>query len=189
MVHTSIIGKDNKQSGLPTDNKIYGRHGDLKPENILWFKDHDKNSRECPMGVLQIADFGFADFHSKDSVSNVESTKFGMSPTYRAPEYDQGGISQSYDIWSFGCVLLEFVTWYMLGWGGVEGFSMRRVDDSIVLPPKVREDNFFNVVQSAGGSEALGKGQAIAKKSVLTVSILYKISGISGEKAILTERF
>jgi hypothetical protein len=45
------------------------------------------------------------------------------------------------DIWSFGCVLLEFLVWYVFGWDGVEQFSNARMANSSWIFPA---DNFFN---------------------------------------------
>ncbi|RMJ17572.1 hypothetical protein CDV36_002766 [Fusarium kuroshium] len=102
----------------------YGRHGDIKPENILWFR----NGPNTDIGVLEIADFGLTRFHHRQSRSNISPVGMGNSPTYRAPEFDMpdGLLSRSYDIWALGCLYLEFITWYFLGWNGVTQFSASR---------------------------------------------------------------
>lgn len=142
------------------ERKNYGRHGDLKPENILLFKGRGENS----MNVLQIADFGLAGFHSTISRDSVPTHNVGMTPTYRGPEYDVlKKIGQPYDIWCFGCVLLEFVEWYLRGWEGVGRFSEERVRDSITDVPCLKEDTFFNKIDIQ---------KAIAKEAVLNVSFL-----------------
>ncbi|RGP77017.1 kinase domain-containing [Fusarium longipes] len=89
-----------------------GRHGDIKPKNILFFRDE-----ETSPGRLVVADFTLMRFHS----SNADYTRIrnvGYSRTYRPPEMDGGGgikVSQKYDIWTLGCVFLEFITWHLLG--------------------------------------------------------------------------
>ncbi|SCV57495.1 uncharacterized protein FFB14_15171 [Fusarium fujikuroi] len=105
-------------------SQSYGRHGDIKPENILWFR----NGPNTDIGVLEIADFGLTRFHNKRSRSNISPVGMGNSPTYRAPEFDMpdGLLSRSYDIWALGCVYLEFLTWYFMGWEGVMEFSALR---------------------------------------------------------------
>ncbi|RKL25999.1 hypothetical protein BFJ72_g13890 [Fusarium proliferatum] len=105
-------------------SQSYGRHGDIKPENILWFR----NWPNTYIGVLEIADFGLTRFHNKRSRSNISPVGMGNSPTYRAPEFDMpdGLSSPSYDIWALGCVYLEFLTWYFMGWEGVMEFSALR---------------------------------------------------------------
>ncbi|KAK4215503.1 hypothetical protein QBC37DRAFT_419054 [Rhypophila decipiens] len=138
--------------GIPQheQQKTHGRHGDLKPENILWFRPvgayrpHETETNN--MGVLKISDFGLSKFHRTGSMlsgqNNGKSTP--VSPTYRAPEFDiDQGFDQSYDIWTLGCVLLEFVAWYVLGWDEVERFSRSRVEDDY---REIKEDVFFNNV-------------------------------------------
>ena len=102
----------------------YGRHGDIKPENILWFR----NGPNTDIGVLEIADFGLTRFHHRHSRSNISPVGMGNSPTYRAPEFDMPDVllSRSYDIWALGCLYLEFITWYFLGWNAVTQFSASR---------------------------------------------------------------
>ncbi len=94
-------------------------------------------------GLLQIADLGLARFHREDSRSNTDPRHVGFSPTYRPPECDtlSSNISQAFDIWSLGCVYLEFTSWYMLGFqGGIDQFAEDRIrDDGGSIP----EDNFF----------------------------------------------
>ncbi|KAK2606624.1 hypothetical protein N8I77_005359 [Diaporthe amygdali] len=119
------------------ETKRWGIHGDIKPENILWYKDSaDPNN----LGKFVICDFGFTRFHTKASRSRAHSE--GENLKYRAPE--QGSISRAYDMWSFGCVLLEFVTWYLAGHRHVEDtfYQRRRHDDRGEQVFAV--DKFFN---------------------------------------------
>jgi hypothetical protein len=75
-------------------------------------------------------------------------------------------VSQSYDIWTLGCVLLEFIIWYLRGWEGVEGFSKERTtDDNKEIP----EDVFFNFVEIRDNNGGMQPG-ARAKASVANVS-------------------
>lgn len=91
----------------------YGRHGDVKPENILWFNDMDQNS---PQGLLVIADFGLACFHGRETRSKDSPGTIGGTPTYAPPEVGlRSKISRAYDIWSLGCMYLEFITWLLDG--------------------------------------------------------------------------
>jgi serine/threonine protein kinase len=127
------------------NSKTHGRHGDLKPENILWFKTEATDSMQS-FGVLKIADFGFADFHGPHSKSNIRmSAVDGYTETYKAPESDINKlVSPQYDIWSFGCILLQFVVWYLLGWEGVERFSEARMGESKSKAP-IPSDKFHQV--------------------------------------------
>jgi len=141
MIHTADRPSTDDLS-TAADHPIHGRHGDLKPENILWFKPW-QNTHQSGFGVFKISDFGLTRFHGTQSKSHFETV--AVSPTYRPPEYDIAAmVSQSYDIWTLGCVLLEFITWYLRGWKGVDGFSKKRTtDDNREIP----EDVFFNFVK------------------------------------------
>lgn len=117
----------------------WGRHGDIKPENILWFDDALGTG-----GLLKISDFGESELNSRLSKtkrrSNVVNTR-----TYSPPECDLETkiIRQSSDIWSLGCVFMEFVTWML---GGVDlwrDFARRRqVWDPV---QKMKTDTFFEI--------------------------------------------
>ncbi|KAF2728104.1 kinase-like protein, partial [Polyplosphaeria fusca] len=101
----------------------WGRHGDIKPENILWFQEYG-NDRN----LLVVSDLGLTRYHSQFSKSFVPRSHIdGCSWAYRPPELDMNeGISQKYDIWSLGCVFLEFCVWYLQGYDEVERFSLQR---------------------------------------------------------------
>ncbi|CAO3643425.1 unnamed protein product [Mucor hiemalis] len=80
-------------------------HTDLKPENILLVNPPDKNKRALVNTDIRLIDFGSATFE-KDYHSAVVSTRH-----YRAPEIILGlGWSYPCDIWSIGCILVEFFT-------------------------------------------------------------------------------
>ncbi|RCI01403.1 dual specificity protein kinase kns1, partial [Rhizopus stolonifer] len=90
-------------------------HTDLKPENILLVDSQsreagnmvgaDPNSRILENTDIRLIDFGSATFE-KDYHSSVVSTRH-----YRAPEIILGmGWSYPCDIWSIGCILVEFLT-------------------------------------------------------------------------------
>jgi serine/threonine protein kinase len=107
---------------INVEKEKWGRHGDLKPENILWFNDG-----ACPGGILQIADFGLGRFHGLESRSRQDPTTINGSPTYTPPEiFLRQYVSRAYDIWSFGCIFLEFITWLLKGARGLEEFDRKR---------------------------------------------------------------
>ncbi|KAG1445044.1 hypothetical protein G6F56_010055 [Rhizopus delemar] len=77
-------------------------HTDLKPENIL-LVGGDKHSFQA--AEIRLIDFGSATFE-RDYHSAIVSTRH-----YRAPEIIMGlGWSYPCDLWSIGCILIEFFT-------------------------------------------------------------------------------
>ncbi|KAG8671024.1 hypothetical protein FPOAC1_004261 [Fusarium poae] len=138
----------NDSKGLDQDatrlKTKYGRHGDLKPENILWFPDLDD-----PIGILKISDLGQAQIHSTISKTRRESNGI-HTLTYRPPESDIEPylIRQSGDIWSLGCIILEFITWALGSWELVAYFKAKRVSDDQYSP--IKSDTFYELKQVPG---------------------------------------
>lgn len=128
----------------PNDKEpIFGRHGDIKPENLLLFK---RKTIPNDRGIIQLSDFGLARFHSEFSRSGIRPSRLiGCSPTYRPPEVDfkEGKVSRAYDIWSLGCVLLEFVTWHLGGWTLLDHYVHKRKQKD--LHGHI-SDQFFEIV-------------------------------------------
>jgi len=105
------------------DSETFGAHHVLKPENILWFSENDTNGK---MGLFKISDFGISRFHDERGTQRAN-----CSLAYRAPEYDLerrgiGRITSAYDIWSMGCIFLEFIVWLLCDSGGVNEFYRSR---------------------------------------------------------------
>jgi serine/threonine protein kinase len=110
---TSALRKIHYHTSFP--EKSRGRHGDIKPGNILWFQGEAGDGH----GRLVVADLTMTRFHSDDTVNDTTSSGRGMSMTYRAPEVNvtvREKESQAYDVWSLGCMFLEFIVWYHLGY-------------------------------------------------------------------------
>lgn len=126
------------------EHDLYGRHGDVKAENILYFETEN---------ILVMADFGLGRLHTKISRSNQDPKTLERTATYRAPEFDtsQGKISRSCDIFSLGCMFLEFVTWYLAGWDSVfEEFPNYRLEKDIY---DFLSDTFFQIEGSPGDTK------------------------------------
>lgn len=114
-------GEDSEPQLRRDARQGLGRHGDIKPANILWFLTHGKERDH-----LVVADLGLTRYHSSLTKSRVKRVD-GWTGTYRAPEIDlHNPISARYDIWSLGCVFLEFCIWYLLGYDDVENFRRAR---------------------------------------------------------------
>lgn len=109
-------------------DEVNGRHGDLKPDNILHF-----NSTDHKNGVLLIGDFGISKFHVEgtDVRGALITHSKATTPAYEAPEAALPQIkarSRKYDIWSLGCIYLEFVIWLLYGVEGINAFRRARKD-------------------------------------------------------------
>jgi serine/threonine protein kinase len=121
--HKETSSRDLDDVDRTCDDK-WGRHGDLKPDNILWFAED--TSTLPTSGVLQIGDFGLGRFHRRQSRSLVMPGIF-CTPTYAAPEVALGQrITRKYDMWSLGCLFLEFCTWLLEGPQGLDTFADTR---------------------------------------------------------------
>ena len=100
-----------------------GCHYDLKPNNILYRS-----------GKLILSDFGLS--RLSEEIDGSDSIYRNGAADYWAPEclsLDQGfkrlPVGRSSDMWSFGCILLEMLTYLQKGPSGVEHFSeMRSID-------------------------------------------------------------
>ncbi|GAP89950.1 putative protein kinase [Rosellinia necatrix] len=135
------------QDGTSRRTQLYGRHGDIKPTNIPWFPNSaDANDR----GTLKLTDFGLSEFHTESSRSNLAKSRIATSLTYRPPEYDMrdGKISRSYDIWTMGCLYLEFITWLLGGWDLVRRFTIARATPIVTPCLEPYDYSFFELVES-----------------------------------------
>jgi serine/threonine protein kinase len=136
----------NVPMNVDKEEETFGRHGDLKPENILWF---DNLEDFGPTGILQITDLGLGRFHRLESRSRQDPTTINGSPTYVPPELVlERLVSRAYDIWSFACIFLEFITWMLDGNTGIQDFADARL---VVAHDTVIDDLFYTVYYS--GSE------------------------------------
>lgn len=106
--------------------KAFGRHGDLKPENILLYSDVGTGTGMSTPGNLVIADLGLSQFHRRTAESSahpssclcdaVTAHRNLADRQYAAPEVEIPSlIGSASDIWSLGCVLLEYVVWVVYG--------------------------------------------------------------------------
>jgi serine/threonine protein kinase len=121
---TPVIIAVNGEAGRVVDTAAEDanwRHGDLKPENILRFRKVGEL-----VGNLRISDLGLAKRHVKSTDRRIAPTmsQFGTLD-YEPPEAMtmlSSPRSRLYDIWSFGCIMLEFVVWLLYGYEGLEAF-------------------------------------------------------------------
>ena len=105
-----------------------GCHHDLKPDNILVHKES-----------FLLADFGLSTFKDANKASDTSFKQ--VRGDYVAPECEnfqdlseRKVIGRPSDVWSFGCIVLEVMTYAMAGPKGVTDFEKERrfkTDDHI----------------------------------------------------------
>jgi serine/threonine protein kinase len=138
-----ILAPERSSLIVEKNEEKYGRHGDIKPENILWFGD-EEGEGDHEQGRLVIADFGLGRFHRLESRSRVDPATIGGTATYAPPEVQLGSrVSRAYDIWSLACVYLEFLTWLVCGWQGLNAFGDARVE---MVSDGLEDDSFYTVL-------------------------------------------
>lgn len=99
---------------------LIGVHHDLRPQNILVHE-----------GAFILADFGLSKF--KDAEQSSKSLFRIGAGHYLAPEcedyennFEKHAISRPSDIWSFGCIMAEILTYMSFGADGVTKFKNDR---------------------------------------------------------------
>ncbi|RCI08790.1 hypothetical protein L249_4783 [Ophiocordyceps polyrhachis-furcata BCC 54312] len=131
-------------------DELRGFHGDITPHNILRFT---KSDSPRSYGILKLSDFGLAQFLGR---GDQEEHFYDMhcDPTYQPPECQppeepgdvHTNVTQKSDIWSLGCVYMNFVTWLLRGSKGVEEFSRQRLDEH---GTDLQINSFFKVTGEA----------------------------------------
>lgn len=120
------------------------RHGDIKPENILRFKDN------TTLGQLKLGDMGLARHHNAVTLLREEETKTRSGTMRYEPPDDiispDVPRSRRYDIWSLGCVMLEFVVWMVHGPDGLSKFN-RSLQNSDGTPGA-----YYSIIEEAAAS-------------------------------------
>lgn len=138
---------------------MYGHHGDIKPENVLWFSNRRDQTPPGDGGglggTLKLSDFGLARFSPHRTMSMYpDGRAAAMTRTYAAPECDlpgpggEGVKGRQFDMWTLGCLYLEFVTWLVSGWEGVQRLKEARESVDLFMF-QVRTDTFFTLRKDA----------------------------------------
>ncbi|KAK7189535.1 hypothetical protein DPSP01_001529 [Paraphaeosphaeria sporulosa] len=100
------------------------RHGDMKPENILHFTGSDE-------GILIVADVGVSKTHEKATLARAgqPTDTRATTPSYEAPEaFMKGSAARSrrFDMWSIGCIFLEWAIWILHDMQAIDTFHYAR---------------------------------------------------------------
>ena len=115
---SSALATLHNFSACDFDLELIGCHHDLKPSNILVDKDK-----------FLLADFGLSRIRR---LSADSKTMFkGADSNYIAPECEFGEgqvfqrnlVGRKSDVWAFGCILIEVLTYMLLGAVGVKQFE------------------------------------------------------------------
>jgi serine/threonine protein kinase len=75
--------------------------------------------------------------------------------TLKSPSMLHSKISRAFDIWSLGCLYLEFVTWIVGGWDHLKRFPDARRKQ---CEPELTDDTFFTIKEE--------ENQAVVRQSV-----------------------
>ncbi|KAL4983941.1 kinase-like domain-containing protein [Aspergillus falconensis] len=155
----------------------FGRHGDIKAQNILWFRNPN---------VLKIADLGLASVRGRDSRSNVHPNTVIESPTYSPPEKQRMHlVSRKWDIWSLGCLYLEFVTYLVLGNAAIQQFSKEREEANSDIP-ELLSDEFYSADYESVKPSVIS-WVARLKQQPRCSSLIHDILDLVMEKMILVD--
>ncbi|KAF9765993.1 hypothetical protein IL306_001646 [Fusarium sp. DS 682] len=160
------------------------RHSDLKPANILLFPD--KYGNQC----LKITDVGVSKVHILATSRRLDGTTAKHTTRrYSPPEFDllfndrepleeskNIELSRKFDIWSLGCVFVEFLIWAKLGQQKYKDFDQFMGSDgrfwdsrSKDLDVRVKEEikNLEAEIQDTPDDNAVQQVLALAQTKML----------------------
>ncbi|KAF2503365.1 kinase-like protein [Lophium mytilinum] len=130
----------------------FGYHHDLKPENLLLFVQIDETldeplkGFEIDFGRIVMSDFGLGKFRTQLQGSATETIR--GSEVYAAPEAGAKSLqrkqARAYDIWSFGCIVLEFIVWLKDGPQGLSKFADTRSGPIDFHRPQVTTQGYYH---------------------------------------------
>ncbi|KAI0399414.1 nacht domain-containing protein [Xylaria palmicola] len=107
------------QANHDVDFEAIGYHHDLRPPNVLVCAD-----------TFILADFGMGGLKGTDELSHTPYKP--ISGDYIAPECTDSQerpqiINRKIDVWAFGCLMAEVITFILKGTDGVQEFRSRRL--------------------------------------------------------------
>ncbi|KAK1780445.1 hypothetical protein QBC45DRAFT_408685 [Copromyces sp. CBS 386.78] len=120
--------------GTDEDADSSWRHGDIKPQNILSRSKQKvrESADQLDIGHLMMSDLGLAKRHDvatqvRNDRTSTRATTFRYSPPelHTLEQNEWTARSRRYDIWSMGCVILEFAIWLLYGYRSLEDFNSK----------------------------------------------------------------
>ncbi|KAK3986438.1 hypothetical protein QBC44DRAFT_139737 [Cladorrhinum sp. PSN332] len=119
-----------------SDDEFQCVHGHISGYHILGFRDPDRPDYMINATAFTLAWSGFG--------SGTPSYSY-QPPECNAEGY---GISASYDVWSFGCLMLEMIAWF-LGGGEYVGKFLHSRKKPDILTGGVLSTEFYEYVRDA----------------------------------------
>jgi serine/threonine protein kinase len=122
------------QAEHKVDFEAIGYHHDIRPANILVSKE-----------TFILADFGLGNLKEADAQSQTpwkSTTGDYLAPECMDEKHNRQDVSRAIDIWAFGCLIAEVVTYMQKGATGVKQFSNRRLSPGRVAHWK--DSGFYN---------------------------------------------
>jgi serine/threonine protein kinase len=167
------------------------RHGDLKPENILRFPVQDTY-----VGTLKLCDMGLARRHEVETENRLAatSTRYGTL-RYEAPEaVTKYPRSRLYDIWSFGCILMEWMVCLLYGRSELTRFrndlqpgTFYQIQGRVIIDPSVTRwlDHMANDFE-CNGNTAMRELLILVRTKLLVIPLRSESMSPSGPAAKIT---
>ncbi|KAF4961794.1 hypothetical protein FSARC_10090 [Fusarium sarcochroum] len=118
-IHRSA--RTERSQSSRTESKVY-EYGNITPASVLWFSNPNSlNDR----GTFKLCTF--SQFLTEPEEDNHHDH---VSFNYYAPEsqWKDQNITWSYDMWSMGCLYLDFLAWLLGGWKIVRKTANERSD-------------------------------------------------------------
>jgi serine/threonine protein kinase len=188
-------GSDGATEISAEGDNLSWRHGDLKPENILRFYKPGEL-----VGTLRISDVGLAKRHSvatsfRDCASATKFATVAYEPPEAVIRLD-APTSRLYDIWSFGCIMLEFVVWLLYGGEGLETFWKLPVEDNGTLfwspgdvePRAVVNRHVTQIMDKILATYAARQSPSAVSDLLLLVKERVLVPALPGDKTALPQR-
>ncbi|KAJ0120690.1 hypothetical protein J7T55_015422 [Diaporthe amygdali] len=133
LVRDVILQLHGLADALDKMHSMNYRHGDMKPENILRVNTPGQNgSSNLDVGTLKICDMGLSKNHTMATrLRDVATVTMFTTWRYEPPEAkdEDAPWPRRYDIWSIGCIILEFIVWLVDGPRGLDKFNKGIVND------------------------------------------------------------